>query len=74
MSRIVINDKNRFGKPVIDGTRITVEEVIGAIAGGMTFDEIEAEYGISKEEIKFALEYAVEILSEEKIGILKSIK
>ncbi len=72
MARIVINEKIRFGKPVIEGTRITVDEVLGALAGGMRFEEIEEEYGIKKEEILAALKYATEIISEENVGIVKS--
>lgn len=54
---IIINPKVRFGKPIIAGTRITVEEVIGALAGGMNFKEIEAEYGLTKTQIRAALRY-----------------
>ena len=74
MVQIVTDDKIRFGKPVIEGTRITVEEIIGAIAGGMTFEEIQEEYGVSKEDIKSALVYVNEVISEEKVGITKNRK
>lgn len=68
---IKINSKIRFGKPVIEGTRVTIEEIIGALAGGMNFDEIEKEYEITKEHIKEALKYAAELISNERIGIIK---
>jgi uncharacterized protein (DUF433 family) len=42
-ARIVIDDKIRHGKPIIKGTRITVDEVLGALIGGMTYDEVESE-------------------------------
>lgn len=71
MTEIVVDEKIRFGKPVIKGTRITVDEVLGALAGGMTFEEIEKEYGINKEGILATLRYATEIVSEEQVGILK---
>ena len=32
--RIVIDNKIRHGKPIIKGTRITVDEVLGALVGG----------------------------------------
>lgn len=54
-NEIVINPKIRFGKPVIRGTRITVEEVLGALTGGMDFGEIEEEYGLTKKQILAAL-------------------
>jgi len=45
------------GKPIIKGTRITVDEVLGALVGGMTYEEIEREYGIRREDILAVLEY-----------------
>ena len=38
--RIEINPRIMFGKPVIKGTRITVEHLLRKLAGGMTVDEI----------------------------------
>lgn len=37
---IEINPNIRFGKPTIKGTRITVYDVLGWLAAGMSFDEI----------------------------------
>ena len=54
---IEINPKIRFGKPVIKGTRITVEEVLGMLAGGMDFSEIKKEYGLTKQQIAAAIKY-----------------
>ena len=55
MDEVIINPDIRFGKPTIKGTRIAVDEILGALAGGMTFEEIEEEYGIKKEDILTAL-------------------
>lgn len=74
MAEIIIDEKIRFGKPIIKGTRITVDEVIGALAAGMTYEEIEKEYGIKRDGILAALQYATEIISEESVGSLKMIK
>jgi uncharacterized protein (DUF433 family) len=57
MAKIIVDPKIRFGKPTIEGTRITAEEVIGALAGGMDFNEIEKEYGLTKEQILSAVRY-----------------
>ncbi len=54
---ITIDTKVRFGKPTIKGTRITVEEVLGALASGMDFVEIQKEYGLNREQIKTAVRY-----------------
>ena len=57
MTKIIVDPKIRFGKPTIEGTRITVEEVIGALGGGMDFSEIEKEYGLTKKQILSAIRY-----------------
>ena len=70
----VVIDKNiRHGKPVIKGTRITVEEVLGALAGGMTYTEIAKEYGIKREGILAAIQYVSGwFRGEEIVSLTKS--
>lgn len=58
INQIVINENIRHGKPVIKGTRVTAEEVLGALAGGMTYAEITREYGVKREGILAAIRYA----------------
>lgn len=70
MEDIIVDKKIRFGKPLIKGTRVTVDEVLGALAGGMTFEEIEQEYGVPKQGVLAALRYATEIVSEEEVGVM----
>lgn len=72
--KIVIDPKIRFGKPVIKGTRVTVEEVLGFLSGGMDYDEIEREYGIKKEDVSAAINYAAVFLRGEEIKLRKLIK
>ena len=68
MKRIVVNPKVMVGKPVIKGTRITVEAVVSRVAEGMTFDEILKDYPyITKEDIKAALLYAGSLVAGEEI-------
>ena len=47
------NGNIRHGKPVIEGTRITVDDVLSWLKSGMTYDEIEQEFGLTREEIVF---------------------
>ncbi len=70
MAEIIIDEKIRFGKPIIKGTRVTVDEVLGALAGGMSHKEIDGEYGVNNEGILAALKYAAEIVSEEQVGLV----
>ena len=68
--RISVNEKIRFGKPVISGTRVPVDLIIGKLAGGMTYEEVMAEYEITREDILAALDYAAKILSNEEIKVV----
>ena len=44
LSRITVDPEIRFGKPCVRGTRITVGEVLGALASGLTEAEVIAEF------------------------------
>lgn len=65
--RIVIDQKVRFGKPVIKGTRVPVDLILGKLAGGMTYEEVMSEYDLTKEDILAALDYAAKHLSNEEV-------
>jgi uncharacterized protein (DUF433 family) len=63
LDRIVINPKVMTGKPVIRGTRLTVEFILGLLAHGLTIEEITGEYnGLSKEDIQACLLFATKSL------------
>ena len=56
------------GKPVIKGTRITVELILELLANGWSYDEILENYPqLKKEDILEAIRYAADILKEERI-------
>ena len=74
MQKVIIDEKIRHGKPIIEGTRITVDEILGALIGGMTYEEIEKEYGIKKEGIIAAIEYAASLVKDEVVRPLQTIK
>ena len=64
---IVVDAKIRFGKPVIRGTRVPVETVIGKLAGGMSADDVAGEYGITLKDVQACLRYAATVLAAEEI-------
>ena len=66
-NRIIADEKIRFGKPVIKGSRVPVDMIIGKLAGGMTYDEVMSEYEQTKEEILAALDYAAKHLADEEV-------
>jgi uncharacterized protein (DUF433 family) len=60
---IAINPKVMVGKPVIKGTRLTVEYVLNLLAHGTTFEEILQEYeGLTQEDIQACLLFATRSL------------
>ena len=64
LERITVNPKVMVGKPVIRGTRITVEFILNLLAHGSTITEILDEYnGLALEDIQACLLFARESLS-----------
>lgn len=62
-NHIEVNPKIMMGKPVIKGTRITVEIILEKLSYGMTFSDILLAYpSLSEEKIKAALAFAAESL------------
>jgi len=58
------------GKPVIKGTRISVEFILQLLASGMDISEIPEEYPrLEREDILAAIEYAAKTLANEQIII-----
>ena len=55
--RIVVDAKIRFGKPVIQGTRVPVDLLVGKVGGGMTPEEVAEEYAVAVEDVRAAIRY-----------------
>jgi len=63
LERITLNLKVMAGKPVIKGTRLTVEYILGLLAHGTTVAEILQEYeGLVEEDIQACLIFAAKSL------------
>lgn len=66
--RITTDPKIMFGKPVIRGTRITVELILRKIAAGMSEQQIiEHHPHLTAEDIRAAAEYAANHLAGEEV-------
>jgi len=64
LERITLNPKIMMGKPVVKGTRLTVEFILNLLAHGATATEIISEYeGLKPEDIQACLLFAGESLS-----------
>jgi uncharacterized protein (DUF433 family) len=60
--RIILDSAIGGGKPIIRGTRLPITVVVGSLAGGMTFQEIQREYDITADDIRAALKYLADLL------------
>jgi uncharacterized protein (DUF433 family) len=63
--RIVLDPAICHGKPVIRGTRVPVTVVVGSLAGGMTFENVQQEYDLTSEDIRAALRFVGELVEQE---------
>jgi uncharacterized protein (DUF433 family) len=68
LERIVVNPKIMGGKPIVKGTRITVEQVLKMLAQGLTTKDILKDYPhLSKDDVAAVLLYAAKVTGEEEI-------
>ena len=71
-ARIVSDPTVMLGKPVIDGTRITVEFVLEELAGGQTVEALtESHPTITMDGVRAALDYAAKVLKSEIVYTLE---
>ena len=63
LQRVTLNPKVMVGKPVIKGTRLTVQYILGLLAEGETAEDIVDEYpGLTQEDIMACLLFATKTL------------
>lgn len=63
MVRIVANPGILGGKPIVEGTRLSVEHILGLLANGMSNQEIIADYpDLTEKSIRAVLGYAARAL------------
>lgn len=73
MKRLIIQDpKILGGKPIIAGTRMSVESILELLGSNMTVDEILNEYPfLKKNQVQAAIDYAVKIVGKEESYIFE---
>ena len=65
--RITSDPAVLVGKPIISGTRISVELILGWLVNGWTYDQVIESYPhITREDILAALAFTEEMLREEQ--------
>lgn len=59
--RIALDPEIRFGKPSVRGTRITVGDVLGYLAGGMSTEDVLADFPqLTRDDIRACLAFAAD--------------
>ncbi len=72
LDRITVNSKVMVGKPTIRGLRITVEQILKALANRVPTQELLEDYPeLEPEDIQAVLLYASELVSEEQVFEVK---
>lgn len=70
LKRIVTNPKIMLGKPVIKGTRLTVELIVEKVAYGETIENLKKDYPfITEDDIRAALLYAAKCVACEEVYV-----
>jgi uncharacterized protein (DUF433 family) len=65
LKRITLDPKVMVGKPVIKGTRLTVEYILNLLGHGSTVDEIIGEYnGLTREDVQACILFATKSLED----------
>lgn len=63
---IEVNPAVLVGKPIIKGTRISVELILGSMANGWTMEDVLAAYPhIKREDVLAALTFVLELFKED---------
>jgi uncharacterized protein (DUF433 family) len=68
--RVTLDPAVMLGKPVIRGTRITVEQILRELGAGMTVEEILAAHPrLTADDIRAAQAFAADWLAEETVAL-----
>ena len=68
ISRITTNPKVILGKPTIRGMRITVEQILRALSGGISEADLMEEYpDLEKEDFQAVFAYVTTLVEEEQV-------
>ncbi len=72
LERITVDQNIMVGKPVIRGLRITVEQILKALAGGVTQEDLLDDYPeLEQEDLQAVLLYAAEQVEKEHVFLVR---
>ncbi len=64
---ITVDQDTMGGVPVIKGTRVPVEVVLGSMAAGETSESLRYNYDLTDEQLRTALGYAADVIATERV-------
>jgi uncharacterized protein (DUF433 family) len=68
LSRITVNPEVLVGKPTIRGMRISVEQILDALAAGVSEEELLEDYpALEADDIRAVLLYAHDVVASERV-------
>jgi uncharacterized protein (DUF433 family) len=74
LNRITVDPKVLVGKPTIRGLRISIEQILAALAAGVPVADLLEDYPeLEAEDIQAALLYATERVRDERVYVLRAI-
>jgi uncharacterized protein (DUF433 family) len=62
---VTVDPRILGGRPVIRGTRVPIDLVVGKLGGGMTLEQVMDQYDLRREDVLAALRYAAHLVSVE---------
>jgi uncharacterized protein (DUF433 family) len=62
---ISVDPGTRFGKPCLAGTRIDVATIIDALGAGESYESVQRDYQVTREQILTALRYAAHVAAHQ---------
>ena len=73
LERITVNPAIMLGKPTIRGTRLTIEHLLKAMAGGLNFEDLQEDYPfLEPDDLLACLLYAAKLVENEKVYAVAS--
>jgi len=73
LNRITVNPEILVGKPIIRGLRISVEQILNALAAGVSKDDLLKDYPeLEADDIRAVLAYAASVIADEKVYPLET--
>lgn len=69
---ITMDPRVRFGKPCLTGTRLDAASIVAALGAGDSLEQVQAELGITHEQVLTAIRYAAHVAAHLPPAVAKA--